>query len=545
MVESPSAPSANLTRPRLKFRVPDGVAGSLFFLPTHNLRTTASASTKTGSTALPARKGSTALTTALEGPKGTTQGKTRTTALAGTSRTTTLDGATRTTALEGTMGTTTLAGTMGSAAFTTALEGATAGTTGTTALEYTSTTGSTGTFASRTETTVATNTTLCAANALGHGSGPVDPGYVAAARLNVCPAIANVGASQWCSNPVASGSGLLPSSSRTTAVPGKRRGRRGSRKSSAQRKLQKKEEKRQEVRVMVADQGSDSLPPLLLPDYFQSEDNGPVETITRSQCLSTTLYSKLRAMDQSKRRFRKFVFGALYLRPLRARPYVVDPREGSVDIRVTHADGSTSIVHIRHTRDPSVLESIVRLGKRLPKNSAIRNNVGDKGSMVAVGVKNWGTENPEEYAVTKRLIPEFSGAAHHVSNYLRNVLPRVYNAIQDADKIKRGERKYEKMKCGPGSVLVISKNLGNASHYDYADDSVSFSVWAEEQPGGSRNWFFVMPSLSYQGSKGVLVQLSHGVAISWDGTKIRHCTSVTKMGENNNVYGCFFGSCNK
>ena len=179
----------------------------------------------------------------------------------------------------------------------------------------------------------------------------------------------------------------------------------------------------------------------------------------------------------------------------------------------------------------------MRLGKRLPKNSAIRNNVGDKGLMVAVGVKNWGTDNPEEYAVTKRLNPEFPDAAHHVSNYLRGVLPRVYNAIQDADKIKRGERKYEKMECGPGSVLVISKNLGNASHYDYADDSVSFSVWAEEQPGCSRNWFFVMPSLSYQGSKGVVVQLSHGAAISWDGTKIRHCTSVTKMGENNNVYG--------
>ena len=328
-------------------------------------------------------------------------------------------------------------------------------------------------------------------------------------------------------------------------VLGRRQGRRGSGKSSAYKKVQKKEDKRKEVRVMVANQISDSLPPLLLPDYFQSEDNGPAETITRSQLLSTQLYSKLRAIDQSKRRFRKFVFGALYLRPLRARPYMVDPREGSVDIRVTHADGSLSIVHIRHTGDPGVLESIVRLGKRLPKNSAIRSNVGDKGSMVAVGVKNWGNANPEEYAVTKRLTPEFLVAAHHVSNYLRNVLPQVFNAIQDADQIKRGERKYEKMEGGPGSVLVISKNLGNASHYDYADDSVSFSVWAEEQPGGSRNWFFIMPSVSYQGSKGVVVRLSHGAAISWDGTKIRHCTSVTKMGENNNVYGCFFGSCNK
>ena len=133
--------------------------------------------------------------------------------------------------------------------------------------------------------------------------------------------------------------------------------------SSAHRKVEKKEEKKKDVRVMVANQSSDYLPPLLLPDYFQSEDNGPAETITRSQLLSKTLYSKLRAMDQSKRRFRKFVFGALYLRPLRARPCVIDPREGSVDIMVTHEDGSPSIVHIRHTVDPTVLESIVRLGK--------------------------------------------------------------------------------------------------------------------------------------------------------------------------------------
>jgi hypothetical protein len=420
----------------------------------------------------------------------------------------------------------------------------------TTELGVSSTMGGTIHLASTTETMIATSTTLCAANALGHGSGPVDPGYVAAARMTVSCVIGDVGATQGIMIPDAGDSRLLPclskiGTTRTTVVQGRRRGRRGSRKSSAHRKVEKKEERRKEVRVMVANQSRDSLPPLLLPDYFQSGDNGPMETITRSQLLSKTLYSKLRAMDQSKRRFRKFVFGALYLRPLRAGPYVVDPREGLVDIMVTHADGSPSIVHIRHTRDPSVLESIVRLGKRLPKNSAIRKDVGDKGSMVAVGVKNWGNDIPEEYAAGKKLNPEFSVAAHHVSNYLCDVLPQVFNAIQDADKIKRGEREYDKMPCGPGSVLVISKNLGNASHYDYADDSVSFSVWAEEQPGGSRNWFFVMPSLSYQGSKGVVVRLSHGAAISWDGTKIRHCTSVTKMGENNNVYGCFFGSCNK
>ena len=99
--------------------------------------------------------------------------------------------------------------------------------------------------------------TLSAANALGHGSGAVDPGYVAAARLIVSPHMADVGARQDNWTPVAGDSRLLPCSTTTgttrkTVVLGRRRGRRGSRKSSAHRKVQKKEEKRKEVRVIVA-----------------------------------------------------------------------------------------------------------------------------------------------------------------------------------------------------------------------------------------------------------------------------------------------------
>ena len=45
--------------------------------------------------------------------------------------------------------------------------------------------------------------------------------------------------------------------------------------------------------------------------------------------------------------------------------------------------------------------------------------------------------------------------------------------------------------------------------------------------------------------KAVMIKLSHGVAISWDGKIIRHCTSVTKLGKNNHVYGNFFSAIKK
>jgi len=40
----------------------------------------------------------------------------------------------------------------------------------------------------------------------------------------------------------------------------------------------------------------------------------------------------------------------------------------------------------------------------------------------------------------------------------------------------------------------------------------------------------------------VVIKIRHGTAISWDGRIIRHCTSVTQTGEQNFVFGFFFGA---
>jgi hypothetical protein len=78
----------------------------------------------------------------------------------------------------------------------------------------------------------------------------------------------------------------------------------------------------------------------------------------------------------------------------------------------------------------------------------------------------------------------------------------------------------------------MSVNLGNAYHVDMHDASHGFSVWTEEVPGRGANWFFILPNV--HGTKpdgctmfrGIAIKLGHGVATSWDGPVLRHCTSV-------------------
>ena len=92
-----------------------------------------------------------------------------------------------------------------------------------------------------------------------------------------------------------------------------------------------------------------------------------------------------------------------------------------------------------------------------------------------------------------------------------------------------------------GYTIDMSINLGNSSHFDVNDASQGYSVWTEDFPGTGKNWYFVMPNVyghRYHKNRqddalgrgryeGVAVKLGHGVAISWDGRLIRHCTSIS------------------
>jgi hypothetical protein len=94
---------------------------------------------------------------------------------------------------------------------------------------------------------------------------------------------------------------------------------------------------------------------------------------------------------------------------------------------------------------------------------------------------------------------------------------------------------------GVTKSINVSVNLGNTPHYDNGDLGIGFGVWFEDIPGSARNWYFMLPNVlvTHNGKvyEGVRIKLGHGVAISWDGVAVRHCTTVTEPGTANNVYG--------
>jgi hypothetical protein len=56
-------------------------------------------------------------------------------------------------------------------------------------------------------------------------------------------------------------------------------------------------------------------------------------------------------------------------------------------------------------------------------------------------------------------------------------------------------------------------------------------VWTESVPGLASNWYFILPNVygeTNEGTRfsGLAIQLTHGVAIQWDGRILRHCTSI-------------------
>ena len=140
----------------------------------------------------------------------------------------------------------------------------------------------------------------------------------------------------------------------------------------------------------------------------------------------------------------------------------------------------------------------------------------------------------------------------------RRCFPQVYSVIRDTES-DSGLSPVEPMDGidgqSVGYTIDMSVDLGNASHFDVHDASQGFSVWTEDLRRCGSNWFFVMPNIHGRGPDGapfagVAIRLTHGVAISWDGRVIRHCTSLSKPNgddgkrvgkgrHTNHLYGTF------
>ena len=239
-----------------------------------------------------------------------------------------------------------------------------------------------------------------------------------------------------------------------------------------------------------------------------------------------------------------------------------------------------SVVSIRYL-DPSdatissYLKAITRNAETVRQNSGatVRNNSGDRGAMYALGCR----VDPDgrgitEYAgnkhVSNKLLPNAVEAMEYIGS---SSFPSIMRSIQDMEraagceclsymeKIKVDDRRTSLEKatqeeevntCRVGLTMDISANLCNSAHYDVNDATTGYAVWTESIPENEgQKWYFVLPNVigkrhddtTYEG---VAIQLEHGVAISWDGRRIKHCSFYVENSKHpyNFLYGTFCGS---
>ncbi len=220
-------------------------------------------------------------------------------------------------------------------------------------------------------------------------------------------------------------------------------------------------------------------------------------------------------------------------------------------------------VRIRRVRDfecsEKLLASLHKVARALPAQGGSRNHLKDVGTMFAVGKRINYRKECVDYSLGK------NNSCVANENPLSCKLGRSFAEVQYSEVLNN--MKFTESACGISpplemggsagitSSMAISKNLGNATHMDVNDASVGFSIWHETHPGSAENWFFILPNVvvshedkTYQG---IMVQLSHGVSISWDGRVLRHGTAVPKNvgkltdGKTNHVIGTYWGACAK
>jgi hypothetical protein len=326
--------------------------------------------------------------------------------------------------------------------------------------------------------------------------------------------------------------------------------------------------------------------PKLAPDLLQGYDFG---TCPRDY-LAAEYQQRLASSSSARKDGRHYVAGYLHYQ-LPDSCWIIDPMDNHfVDVMVdvdTVGNGMRnrqSVVMIRNVTKIDTDDDHVGLLERVTSHNAelwkvegkghARNKCEDLGTMHAIGTRIplGGVGTPAPYSANGKVPGDaLRDLVADLASLGSRCFPTVYSVVrdvegdsgmlpvvpmggealtdtEDADEAMDGhdveldddesivhEKARAKVeRCRRvGYTIDMSINLGNASHFDVHDASPGYSVWTEEVPGRGANWFFVLPNV--HGTKpdgrstfrGMAVRLGHGVAISWDGRVIRHCTSVS------------------
>ena len=363
-------------------------------------------------------------------------------------------------------------------------------------------------------------------------------------------------------------------------------------------------ERRRKRVIYRANQCHDKDGPMMAPDVFNGEDAG-----TWPQDLLRLEYNcRLSSSNSARMNGRHYASGCHHYH-LPNDCWIIDPTcddYNNVDICIDVATvgrcaNRQSVVMIRNLLVHDVEEDRLQrsfqyqweynirlfgacshialtntlLHKRSGNVGAVRSSTGDVGMMYALGT-GVDLDGISVYGyAANHLLPERQ--LRHTVKSLAHIgemfFPQVL-AVSCDTEYDTGACPICPMEGDPhkrrsvGFTIDTSVNLGNSSHVDVHDGSQGYGVWTEIIPGRGKNWYYIMPNVygtrphqvSPDGGRiqgkpfaGLAIKLTHGVAISWDGRVIRHCTSLShpdgwegeRIGDRfsqqftNNLYGTF------
>lgn len=189
------------------------------------------------------------------------------------------------------------------------------------------------------------------------------------------------------------------------------------------------------------------------------------------------------------------------------------------------------------------------------KGAVVRSGCGDLGHMHAIGTRICLDKRRRTQYVTSSAAceqPVLARCVRASAQLAALTIPAVLRAMQDVEDdsaiLPRNGMAGDRRHARVSHSMDVSVDLSNASHYDVNDASQGFSIWTEDKPGSTKDWYFVLPNVFGKKEEngrtynGMAIRLTHGVLISWDGRLIRHCTSMMNRAERSHVYGTFFAA---
>ena len=285
--------------------------------------------------------------------------------------------------------------------------------------------------------------------------------------------------------------------------------------------------------------------PLLPPNQFVYIDGRTVINVTDPD-QAKTMYNTYAGFHCNRYNKRKFVDGALYTDLFEYRKDIIYPSPNEVielDIAINDTDEHSFVkIFYDMNENSNYLRALNRLGESLRhcKENTNRSKNKDQGKMFIVGKGKKGNGSIGSYNLTKST-DEIVSAINEVIDIAKDY----YLELGLSDEINELDRRKNHGNMGNEkcfvSSIVQSQNLVNAGHYDSDDTTVSIATWTESKKGMNNDWYLILPNTTRDGKRGIAIKLHHGVTITWEGTKIFHCSTIGELDGETNVYGTLFG----